>query len=500
MLTFEMNAGNFDTYLGGGTADGTRVTDDGVELDLSEHAPDADTLALYHLHDEDLADHGAGGYDLSLEDSPSWDDDGLECASTGVMGATSGAVLNLNGVTDGCVEFWARWSLPDIEEDRAAYPFYWAKDSSNRIYVSLRKESGNVQMRGLVVAGGNTLGSTAYATLSGDQWAALKAGMTHVALVFHLAAAGACWSKLYLDGALFQTKTDNNAAFDNVSGTIFVGFPYADGGDATKIWDGTLDEVRISQALRYTTGFEPKRHVAQGTFTSPAFDTERFGCDWLPLDWQAEVPATAALVMHVRTSDELDGGGQVTGQWQPAEAAPDDARYLQWRAALTRGTDALGLLTPTVKSATAVASEAGYNLYAGAGPQAWDIDYGTPVALLGPGAVSHSVAGLSYPAVHWLGLRSSSPGGLESKTIDAEVRLELAADGQEVPARPAPAAARCDSSGLPSPRWGRRRPTCSASIPTAAAVSSISTPRSARSRTSRAFGNTSGPVTRSTAG
>jgi len=439
MLTFEMNAGNFDTYLGGGAADGTRVTADGVELDLGEHAPDGDTLALYHLHDEDLADHGAGGYDLSPEDSPSWGDDGLECASTGVMGArTSGPVLSLNGVTDGCVEFWARWSLSDIDEGRAAYPFYWAKDSSNRIFVSLRKDSGNVQVRGLVVAGGNTIGNTGYATLSADQWAALKAGMTHVALVFHLAAAGACWSKLYLGGVLLQTKTDNNAAFDDVSGTIFVGYPYYDEGDATKTWDGTLDEVRISRALRYPAGFEPKRHVAAGTFTSPAFDTGRLACDWLPLAWQAEVPATAALVMHVRTSDELDGGGQVTGQWQAAEAAPDDARYLQWRAALTRGTDAPGLLTPTVESVTAVASQAGCNLYAGVGKDAWAIDYAAPVARLGPGAVSHSVGGLAYPAVHWFGVRSSNADGLESKTIDAEVRLELDADGQEVPARPAP--------------------------------------------------------------
>jgi hypothetical protein len=178
----------------------------------------------------------------------------------------------------------------------------------------------------------------------------------------------------------------------------------------------------------------PER-VAGGTFTSPVFDAGRMGAKWLVPEWSVAVPARTTFALETRAGDTLDGQGQVAGPWRAAGAA-ERGRYAQWRATLARAEDAVGTETPVLSAVAATASAEGYNVYHGVGAAASAIDYGAPVAQLGP-VCAWAVAGLAFPAVHWFGVRTASPAGLESRTVEAEARLELNAAGGRVAARPA---------------------------------------------------------------
>lgn len=421
MLTFEMNAANFETYLGGGTADGTRAVEAGVELDLAEHPADGQTLGLWHLHDEVWTDTSGNGRTLTPQNGAALGPLGAEFVRSSEQYAS--CTLGLQGKSALTIECWIRLdSLPEPGEVYYIVTQYW------NAYLYLHHTGGTLKLCGYVredAASGYIKGSAVTVAIEVGQW-------HHLALTWQQGVACRTW----LDGVNVGSDTSLTGQGLKYPSTQFqVGYPSASGDYGL---DGAVDELRVSDVLRYAASFEPERYVASGTFTSPAFDTERTACQWLPLQWSAPAPGGSSVAMSVRSGDELDGGGQVLAEWQPAGGDPADGRYQQWRATLTRSTDPLGLQTPTLEAVTATSSEAGYSLYQGMGETAAAIDYAGAVALLGPAVTSYAVEGLAYPAVHWFGLRSTNAWGVESRTVDAEVRLELDDGADIVPPRPAP--------------------------------------------------------------
>lgn len=434
MIPFEMNAENFESYLGGGTADGTRVVaGSGIELDLAEFATDADTEGLWHLHDSQWTDDSGEGRTLT----PHYDSGGSEDPVVGPYGATFVAAdeqyasysgLDLDTASQITLEAWI--SPGDLLQGSCTLVA-----NGWNIRLGLSRSGDTVSLYGSVRedngAGGiATRSAQAVVDLSGSQW-------HHVAVTWHDGVALRVW----LDGteaASNTSLTGNGLYAGNLHGSVvYLGGIYIGNSQYAYFYDGLVDEVRISTCVRYAEAFQPVRHLANGTFTSPVFDSQRLGCVWSQLAWSATVPGDAALAMEIVIGDLLDGMGGIVGAWMATENVDDPGRYFQWRASPTPTTEGLNLASPTLQSVTATASEAGANLYHGTGDEASVIDYATPIARLGPSVISYDVGGLEAASTHWFGLRSTDAEGVESLTVDAEVPLELDAGGDRVAARPA---------------------------------------------------------------
>jgi Concanavalin A-like lectin/glucanases superfamily len=427
MIPFEMNADNFESYLGGGAADGTRVVADGIELNLTEHAPDADCLAVYHLHNGVLTDSSGNGHDLTAYNGPTLGDDGVEFSRADSQYAFDGAAVTLQGRGAITIEGWFRFdSVPAVGSGQGQ---------------SLFSQYGNVQLA--LIDTGSALVLRAHvneqktpsgyhAQIADYSWTPETGAWYHIALSWQQGGAVHLW-----------VNGSNVASDTSLSGndllTTNADFTLATGNHRTpnKFFDGAIDEFRVSTCVRYATDFQPLRHLAIGTFTSPVFDSERLGCTWAQLAWSATMPGDAALAMEIAIGDELDGIGGIISAWLGTELVDVSGRYFQWRATPTPTTEGLNLASPIVQSVTAAASEAGANLYHGTGDEASVIDYATPIAQLGPGVTSHDVDGLDAACTHWFGLRSINAEGVVSLTVDAEVPLELDTEGDRVAARPA---------------------------------------------------------------
>ena len=424
MLTFFMDKDNFGTYLGGGTCDGTRLVSSGVQLNPERHESDADTLALWHLSAGSWGDASGNNRDLSPQNGASLVDDGA--AFVAAQNQYASAALGFQGRSQVAVELWLR---PDSLPAPGSYCGLFAQ--SWNLYTYLMNLSGQYHLYGKAI---ESDGAGGYAEkVCHWQFPAEAPPETgrwyHLVLSWHRDVA----LRLFLDGTLRDTCTDlTGNDFNSSSSTFYLG-RHVSG----VYFDGTIDEVRVSQVVRYTADFQPKRFVATGTFDSPAFDAVGSQAEWLSLAWQAQTPETTQLVMMVRAGDQLDGNGDVQADWELVGQSLPPGRYLQWRTLLVRSTGALGRHSPTLESVTAVASQAGYNIYHGSGEMAVAIDYDAPIAKVGPTVLSQEAASLAYPAIHWFGVRSVNAWDSEALTVDAEVRLELDDSGQRVPPRPA---------------------------------------------------------------
>jgi len=461
MHAYEMNASNFGSYLGGGTCDGTRLVSAGLELDLAEFASDADTVALYHLHDAAWSDASGHGYTLTGYNGAALGDYGLALDASAAKYARTGSVINLSGATAVTLEAWARWTGGALANGEYRRLLRW-ETASPAQYINVflyGQTSGPPKVISQAYLGASPSNSNQNVLLTPAQWSAMTSAEFHIEVNVDLAAAR---HRIFLNGALLLNVSFAHAAIASAAGQLVLGY-----ASAASTWIGTVDEVRLSTAARHTDAFAPLRRTASGTFTSPAIDSARPGALWAALDSCAAVPGDCSLAFQARAADTLDGPN-VDAPWQSAALLEGPGRYAQWQAILTRGSDALALHTPTVASVTATASDLGASLYHGAGDDASCIDYDAPIARFGPAVAAHEVAALACPAVHWFGLRSTDADGRVSRTVTAEVRLELDAAGAAVPPRPAPveslaaagAGATCVTlSWLAMPEMGDAPPT-----------------------------------------
>ena len=431
MLTFRMDETTFDQ---GTPADLRIVEGHGLKVDFDEFAPDADSLALWHLHDgacrgegtglddatgngHDLANHGAesieAGYRFVAED-PDY------------MEAAVGSQPQREQVT---LEAWVRdWLTP--VGDTGEIAILW-RDGDNRLDLTALRaaDPADSYIRARLRVGGAWAGWAEWRSTDAD---ALLAGTRP----WHVAAVLASPDRftLYVDGAARAEDTTDIQPMPAGDYTLTLGTYW---NHVTWPASAVLDEVRLSKVARYSAGFTPYRLHAAGTYTSPTFDATRLAADWTDLDRTDTVPPGCDLAWQVRAADETDVGGDPQALWQTYGGDPaslPDGRYFQWRATLTASADRVD--SPTIASVEAVASEAGYNLFlaTGAGPAA--LDYADPWRRVGPGITETETDSLSAGAVHWFGIRPVDADGRESPVTQSEARLELDGEGSAVADRP----------------------------------------------------------------
>lgn len=163
------------------------------------------------------------------------------------------------------------------------------------------------------------------------------------------------------------------------------------------------------------------------------------------------------MAWEVRAADETDGFGQPQAVWQAYGGDPGDlpdGRYMQWRATFLASSDRFS--SPTLTSAEARASEAGYDLYRATGSDPELLDYSVPLARVGPAVTQAATPALDVGATHWFGIRPVSVRGQESPITSCEARIELDGAGQRQLDRPAGVlalSARLVSGGGASLTW-----------------------------------------------
>ncbi len=436
MLIFRTDESNFDQDEAGGVRIASGL---GLKVDFDEAATDGDTLGLWHLHDgacqgegTGLADASGGGHDLVSHGAESVEDGyRLVSAEGDHLDASLPGRPEQSQVT---VEFWVR--AVDVPAGGYRQLACYGRGFSGDDVLQVRVRRGDEGVAGYVQAqlrvGGSNL---ADARWYGD--ADLEALLTGEA-PWHVAAVldAPDTLRLFVDGTERAVAASGVVALpagDYVLrlGRWITGWP---GWDL----DGVLDEVRLSSAARYAAGFTRHRLLAAGTSAGPTFDAVRLGADWLDLVAEQDEPDGTGLAWEVRASDELDAFGEPQAVWEPWDGDPadlPDGRFGQWRATLTASADRL--TSPTLVSVEAHASEAGYDLYHGAGPGPSAIDYAGPLARVGRAVTEAATGPLDAGTVHWFGIRPVDGRGIESPVAQNEVRLELDGDSQPVPDRPA---------------------------------------------------------------
>jgi len=432
MLVFRMDEENFAE----GERDGARIVPgQGLKVDFDEFVADGSTLGLWHLHDAACQDEGTGledasggGHDLTNHGAEAVEDGYRFIAGEGdYMTAAFAGQPQRSALT---VECWVRQWATAL--DTPGRIFTYRLSGANYFDVTARRSTvaASSYIYGRFFVGGVGIGDALW---SGADVAALLDGPDpwHAALVLD---AGAGTLRLFVNGVLRITDSTDILPLPAGDYTLNLACFVPATSHASEI----LDEVRLSAAARYAANFTPHRLLAAGTYESPTFDAVRIQADWLDLVSEEDVPGGCEIGWEVRAADETDGFGRPQALWQPyagqAKSLPD-GRHFQWRATL--GTSADRFLSPTLAGVEAQASEAGYDFYGGAGAGPETIDYGVPLARVGPSVREVQTDPLAAGAVHWFGLRPVDAQGVESPVTQSEVRLELDGSGEAVPDRPA---------------------------------------------------------------
>jgi len=430
MLTFRMDETNFDQ----GSREGLRIVEGlGLKVDFDEFASDADTLGLWHLHDGAHEGEGTGLADAA--DGHDFTNHGAESVEAGYeFDRADGDYMDADypgqpARSQVTLEAWIRdWQTPATEPGIIAI---YGIDDNDCLYVRAERDGANSRLRARLHVGGEVIGNAVWVgvdvetLLTGsDPW--------HVAAVLDSPNR----LTLYVGGVQRAEDTTDIADLPAGDYTLRIG-RWITGWSGYDL-SAVVDEVRLSSAARYDAGFTPQRLLGSGTFSSPTFDATRLAADWTDLLRASSVPEGCGLDWEVRAADETDVGGAPQALWQDYDGDPQtlpDGRYFQWRATFSADGDRLD--SPTVESVEAVASEAGYDLFLGPGTGPDALDYTDPWRQVGPGVSETETDALAGDAVHWFGIRPVDADGRQSPITQSEVRLELDAEGEAVPDRPA---------------------------------------------------------------
>ena len=438
MLSFRTDETNF----GQGDREGIRIVPGaGLEVDFKEFTGDSDTLGLWHLHNGGCQGEGTGLEDASgngrhllnygaavVEDGYRFVHGEMDYMTTAI-GAFSGTQSRVT------LECWVRqWQSPlDTWSLIAAYH---NSGWTNRVAIYALRSSvpANSWIRAWLQVGGSWIGPALWQGPAAD---AVLAGVSpwHAAAVLDAPTS----LRLFVNGTLRATYASGIQGLQTGSYNLMLGT-----NTLSECPSAILDEVRLSGAARYEADFTPQRLLASGIYSSPTFDAMRIQADWLDLVRTQTVPSGTQSAWELRAADETDAFGDPQAVWEPYGGEPSalpDGRYFQWRATLSASADRL--TTPTVRSVETVASEAGYNLYQAAGLGPESLDYAEPWARVGPTVTEVETAALQAGAVHWFGIRPVNAEGIESAVAQGEVRLELGAQGERAPDRPAGTLALC---------------------------------------------------------
>jgi hypothetical protein len=435
MRSFRTDTTNFIQ----GARDGTRIAAGaGVKIDFRELAPDASTSGLWHLHDggcqgegSGLADASGHGRDL-VNHGAVVVEDGYQF-TRGAGDYMQAAVGSYGYQAKATVEAWVRgWGTAGESASRMIVKYL--VDWSTFLAISARRAA--VPYSSAIVAW-LRVGSV---WIGPAQWTGSEADAVLASpLPWHVAAVldAPTSLRLYVNGALRAMYTVAIASLP--SGNYLLNISDAAGVDNCS---AIVDEVRLSSVARYNAPFTPGRLLASGMYTSMTLDSLRLGARWIGLAWAASVPPLCGAVCEVRAADTLDSGGRPEGIWGSYLGDPATlpvGRYFQWRADLSSSPDRGA--TPLIESTEATVSDRGYNLYRAAGPGPESVDYAEPCARVGPEIAWVNVGPLQEGAVHWFGIRPVDAQEREIPVAQGEARLELDAQGEPVPDRPAGALA-----------------------------------------------------------
>jgi hypothetical protein len=161
---------------------------------------------------------------------------------------------------------------------------------------------------------------------------------------------------IYLNGASDGTGS-KTGAIGTDSRALYLGGRTG----ATDIFDGVLDEVRISNSARsaqwvqteYNNQNSPssfclvggEEHLAlylsSGTLASQVLDTGTAGARWDGLFWARTLPAGTGVTFEVRANNTIFARGDASPGWlyfgptSPVTVGLPAGEYMQWRATLT---------------------------------------------------------------------------------------------------------------------------------------------------------------------
>ncbi len=455
MLTFCMDETNYAE----GEAEGTRiVTGAGLKVDFDEFATDGATLGLWHLHDGACQGEGtgledkSGGHDFVNHGAASCEDGYRFVRADGDYMDAAFAGQPARGQLT--LECWVRdWQTP---VDVLGCIAIFGNNGGNNVCCLLARRYTNpalAYISATLCIGDVTVGYAQWGGAAVD--ALLASGFPwHVAAVLDAPNS----LKLFVNGV--QRAQDLTGILALPAGDYKLRLGRWITGWAGFDLSAVVDEVRLSAAARYTVAFTPHRLLGGGTYSGLTFDAIRTQADWLNLVRDQQVPDGCGAALEVRAADGTDAFGHPQAVWQEYDGDPDDlpdGRYFQWRATLSASPDRFA--TPTLVSAEAAASEAGYDLYRATGPDPESLDYASPWSRVGPGVTEVESPALDAGTTHWFGVRPVSENGQESPITSCEARIELDEAGQQGPDRPAGVlalSARSLSGGRLSLMWGYR--------------------------------------------
>jgi len=425
MLTYRMDLTNF---VQGARAGARITTGEGLKTDFTEFSPDADTLGLWHLHDGACQGEGTGLEDASGGGRPlvnhgaAAQEDGYRFVrgESDYMAASFAGQPERSKMT---IETWVRgWAVPVGSGGFVLYfngPRFlciWAQRATSPSASMIRAWSWPYA-----------------ATWTGTEVDALLAGAEpwHVAAVLDAPSS----LRLFVNGLQRAQGICPPEALPAGDYALYLGTYWGYTGYEL---DAVLDEVRLSGSARYTATFPVPRLLTAGMYTGLTFDSGRPGAVWAGLPSDHVLPQGTALTWETRAADATDGAGEPQAPWQAYDGTPSAlprGRYFQWRATLASSPDRL--LSPTLESVDALASDAGYTIYHATGASPDLLDHGEPWGCTGPGVTQLAAGPLEAPAVHWFSIRPVDSREVESPIAQGEVRLELDSQGQPAPDRPA---------------------------------------------------------------
>jgi hypothetical protein len=160
--------------------------------------------------------------------------------------------------------------------------------------------------------------------------------------------------RTYINGVEVGTPQSHPGVIDKDPMNLRIGV-----GSYPGYFDGTIDEVRISNVARstewiracynnqsspadfYTVGNENRIGTASGTIASQVLDTTASGTEWSRLSWGGTLESGTDIMFEVRASDTSFLKGDATLSWvtagdtSPITSGLPSGRYMQWRATLS---------------------------------------------------------------------------------------------------------------------------------------------------------------------
>lgn len=254
MAEYTWGAGGAYTFAANSILSGCRIvnagTFDDVALNWVEHISDANTIGLWHFNEAvwsgaagEVIDSGPNGYHGTIGGNAVIADGWL--SREGVFDGTSDLIDTSMTFPDSfTVEAWVVKSGSGTyyrpiscanPADGSVYPWFLGIDSLGKWYAQVNRSGGAGSITGAV----GTVGAQYHVALTYD---AVTDVMT-----------------LWVNGA--------SAGVGSVGGNVIAASGHRIGDYRTggRSWNGRIDEVRVSDSVRYTSAFTPTRYPSSGT-------------------------------------------------------------------------------------------------------------------------------------------------------------------------------------------------------------------------------------------